>query len=452
MKNFQATSFLSVALLCVFLSSCKTDSGLGTASVMESEIIQILNDGISTNVKARDASTDIGVSEGDADNLIYFRLQLGMSFPHDITVNYRTENGTALAGEDYLSSTGKALIPSGQQNALIAIKVIGDLTLEDNEYFSLIISEPVGISFPSGVTELTATHFIVNDDYLGKLPPIVSDPEFPKKLTSLVLASMPPLMDAPRLLEQPSLFSDAFLFGANSAADKNCPISGKFGYTFTDINNPNDRKYSSSGDKFEFTTVQCKDANRTVNGNYSLLIDRASESSTSSELDTNVDFDQLNVSQNNRTFMLDGQMSLAVSEPLNGIGSGSTKFNTDRFDLVSTEIYRFSELRGEVQSDLIFDQKNFSELDAKLTLINSIADGDYTFSILEPFRLTPFSQFPDQGKLRIDLVNPRMTIRNMRVFVTVQSSETVRLETDWETDGVIDSIQDVSWVTLNTGF
>jgi len=150
--------------------------------------------------------------------------------------------------------------------------------------------------------------------------------------------------------------------------------------------------------------------------------------------------------------MLDGQMSLAVSEPLNGIGSGSTKFNTDRFDLVSTEIYRFSELRGEVQSDLIFDQKNFSELDAKLTLINSIADGDYTFSILEPFRLTPFSQFPDQGKLRIDLVNPRMTIRNMRVFVTVQSSETVRLETDWETDGVIDSIQDVSWVTLNTGF
>ncbi len=68
-------------------------------------------------------------------------------------------------------------MPAGQYKALIAVKIYGDVAQEENEGFFLAINDPKGASFPEGVTELVASHTILNDDYPGKLPPDTSPPQ-----------------------------------------------------------------------------------------------------------------------------------------------------------------------------------------------------------------------------------------------------------------------------------
>ncbi|MCD8543764.1 MAG: hypothetical protein LRY52_02590 [Sulfurospirillum cavolei] len=90
-----------------------------------------------------------------------------MSFPVTIssaaaaTVSYTTSNGTATAGSDYTSASGTlAFATSGNTTQYINIPIIGDTTIENNETFTVTLSNASGATLSTA----TATGTIINDD------------------------------------------------------------------------------------------------------------------------------------------------------------------------------------------------------------------------------------------------------------------------------------------------
>lgn len=52
-----------------------------------------------------------------------------------VTVNYSTQNGTAVAGADYSARSGKLTFAKGETSKTISVPVIGDRLVEPHEYF-----------------------------------------------------------------------------------------------------------------------------------------------------------------------------------------------------------------------------------------------------------------------------------------------------------------------------
>jgi large repetitive protein len=80
-------------------------------------------------------------NEGNAGNSpLNFTASLYYAYDEDVTVQYTTANGDALAGSDYSAASGTLTIPAGQTSATLAVSVLGDKTVESNEYFVLNLS------------------------------------------------------------------------------------------------------------------------------------------------------------------------------------------------------------------------------------------------------------------------------------------------------------------------
>jgi len=108
------------------------------------------------------------VIEGDSGTVYaYFLLQFSgvRSNPEEwLSVDYVTRNGTAEAGEDYLAVSGTLVLYPDENQAVIPVEILGDDLAEQDEYFYLDVTNPVGGSFGTGVVQLTAVRTIVNDD------------------------------------------------------------------------------------------------------------------------------------------------------------------------------------------------------------------------------------------------------------------------------------------------
>lgn len=116
--------------------------------------------------RAQDVKTQ--VTEGHSGTTYaYFLLQF-TGVRSDATlvlsVDYATRNGTAAAGSDYLAASGRLNLYPGEDQAIIAVEILGDYQNEPNETFYLDVFNPVGGSFGPGVVTLTAMRTILNDD------------------------------------------------------------------------------------------------------------------------------------------------------------------------------------------------------------------------------------------------------------------------------------------------
>jgi Calx-beta domain len=98
----------------------------------------------------RIAST--GVVEGNSGTTnAVFSVTLSAPSAKFVTVDYRTANGTATAGSDYLRTTGTLTFPPGATSRTITVPVIGDTLPEANEYFLVILSNPVNATIARAV-------------------------------------------------------------------------------------------------------------------------------------------------------------------------------------------------------------------------------------------------------------------------------------------------------------
>ncbi|MCP5256186.1 MAG: tandem-95 repeat protein [Zoogloeaceae bacterium] len=81
--------------------------------------------------------------EADAGSkLAYFELSLSRPAPEALSVSYTTVDGTAVAGEDYVASSGTISFAAGQLSSAVLVPVLGDPDIEPSELFTLALSAP----------------------------------------------------------------------------------------------------------------------------------------------------------------------------------------------------------------------------------------------------------------------------------------------------------------------
>ena len=106
--------------------------------------------------------TDAEVLEGDSGSRdMIFTVRLSESSSTAVTVNYQTSNGSAIAGNDYNTSSGTLTFPAGETDQQITISVSGDTVAEGNETFSLTLSNSSGAIIRTS----QATGNILTDDF-----------------------------------------------------------------------------------------------------------------------------------------------------------------------------------------------------------------------------------------------------------------------------------------------
>jgi hypothetical protein len=108
------------------------------------------------------------VNEGKSGTTpVYFWVQLnGYRIDPNIivSVDYKTRNGTALSGQDYIATQGTLKIYPNESHALVLVEIIADTLPELDETFYLDVFNPVNAGFGEGLVQLTAMRTIVNDD------------------------------------------------------------------------------------------------------------------------------------------------------------------------------------------------------------------------------------------------------------------------------------------------
>ncbi|HIM08164.1 MAG TPA: trypsin-like serine protease [Gammaproteobacteria bacterium] len=115
-------------------------------------------------IKASDVITSITEPFG-GEILNYFLLQKLFNTELTVTLWYETRDGTATAGLDYKSTEGWLDLLPQETYQVIPVTVYGDVEYEDDETFSLVISDPTGEWVDAGV-ELIAIHTIINNDII----------------------------------------------------------------------------------------------------------------------------------------------------------------------------------------------------------------------------------------------------------------------------------------------
>ena len=102
--------------------------------------------------------SDVTVLEGDSGTQ-NAAVVVSLSEPSNktVTVNYRTANGTAIAGSDYDAVSGKLTFARGETSKTILIPVRGDRLAEHDERFFVNLQSAKGatIADPQGTVTIT---------------------------------------------------------------------------------------------------------------------------------------------------------------------------------------------------------------------------------------------------------------------------------------------------------
>lgn len=100
------------------------------------------------------------VREGNHGATLVFPVTLDSPAGKAVAINYKTADGRAKAGSDYVAKSGTVTIPAGETSAVVKVKVISDKRYEPNERMRLLISTPGYGTVADGIGKGT----IVNDD------------------------------------------------------------------------------------------------------------------------------------------------------------------------------------------------------------------------------------------------------------------------------------------------
>lgn len=108
----------------------------------------------------------LSISEGDSGMTpLVVTASLSAATSVDVTFDYATQNGSAVAGTDYTAATGSVSIPAGQTSANFTLNVIGDTVTEPDRQFAVVIS---GVNNASLSGSATIPITIRDDDLLAE--------------------------------------------------------------------------------------------------------------------------------------------------------------------------------------------------------------------------------------------------------------------------------------------
>ncbi len=110
-----------------------------------------------------------GNGEGGAS--LTFEVTLDEAAADDLVFQYRTQDGSAEDGKDYVGDAGQLIFQAGETTKSIEIEVLPDELVEADEVFRLFLTSPDG-------TEISAAGRILDDDEPASPPPPPSDHDF----------------------------------------------------------------------------------------------------------------------------------------------------------------------------------------------------------------------------------------------------------------------------------
>lgn len=102
---------------------------------------------------------DATVERQTANSVCRFYVDLSAAPVKQASVHYQTQDGTAKAGKDYTAASGVLVFPAGQKEVTIDIQVKADSLRQENQTFSVVLSDPENCS----VSGSSGTGTIVND-------------------------------------------------------------------------------------------------------------------------------------------------------------------------------------------------------------------------------------------------------------------------------------------------
>lgn len=104
---------------------------------------------------------DASVPEGNTGTTtLSFPVTLSHSSQQVVSVSYATANGTAAAPTDYTQASGTVSFSPGETSKSIAVSVVADTAIEQDETLTVTLSNPANATIAGG----TATGTITNDD------------------------------------------------------------------------------------------------------------------------------------------------------------------------------------------------------------------------------------------------------------------------------------------------
>ncbi len=142
-----------------------------------------------------------------------FQVQLGQASGRTTSVLYTTQDGTAIAGEDYIAASGTLTFLAGTTNQIISIPILGDELDEPNESFSVILRDPTN----SILQPRTVRVEIIDDD--EPAPPVNVHVSLPGGVT------LPSLMFQTTSLSLSESGSDTYQVRATSSQNRNMIVN-----------------------------------------------------------------------------------------------------------------------------------------------------------------------------------------------------------------------------------
>ena len=125
------------------------------ADVHMEAIGTIIDDDDYPTVSAHGARTE------ESADVLAFTVTLDPAYPERVTVDYATQDGTAIAGADYHDVSGTLTFTPGETTKTVVVAIVDDEWVEpdEEEMFELVLSNPVNAVFGNN-----ATGTIVDDD------------------------------------------------------------------------------------------------------------------------------------------------------------------------------------------------------------------------------------------------------------------------------------------------
>jgi len=152
------------ATLTVTSSATAAAGSYGIGAAMSSPVGALHTANASaTNIVATTLSVaDTSVVEGNTGTrMANFTVSLAQPTVVPVTFDVATRNGTAAAGSDYIATSRTGVtIPAGSTRATVSVPVTGDLAIEGNETFQVVVGNLAGATVSDGA----ATATLLNDD------------------------------------------------------------------------------------------------------------------------------------------------------------------------------------------------------------------------------------------------------------------------------------------------
>jgi hypothetical protein len=108
---------------------------------------------------------DVSIAEGNSGTkLLTFTVSLSAASGQNVSVNFATANGTAIAGTDYVAQSGTlTFAPGSALTRTVSVVINGDAVVEGNETLLVLLSGATNAS----ISKARGVGTITNDDTSG---------------------------------------------------------------------------------------------------------------------------------------------------------------------------------------------------------------------------------------------------------------------------------------------